>query len=247
MNNLILLIFTPEDMAFIPEAVTRLKGMGIDRLWVMHNPHLGLPYPETAKALDQEIAAVEREKATAIARENFESAKDYRNQGNDLRVKRDLEIKNAYKAIPEAQIQAVYERAFSAINAESTGIPAILMEAIADPLSPDQAFQYLHGQTSQWTDQFPHGEYVIAWIRALPDPQITVQKFIDTTVGVITEPASPPADEADEDQSAERKRLLNLEYAHLKIEAQKAGVKAWGKKKDVLVEEIITAHELASL
>lgn len=242
MKNLILLIFTTEDLAAVPQAVQRLKSMAIDRLWIMHNPHLGLPYPATATALDEEIALCEHAKASAIARENFTDATNYRDQGNALRVKRDLEIKNAYKGLPKSQLDRVYAGAFGSITAKSTGIPNILIEAIGDPLSPDQAFQYLHQQTGQWVDQFPHGEYGIAWIRALPEPANSPTRS-QLAPRVSVKPLVDPNGEAPiiATKDSPREVLESIPFFKLRQVAVAAAIDFDGKtKKHELIDGILS-------
>lgn len=236
MKNLILLIFTQADVESIPQAVTRLRTMGIERLWIVHNPHLGLPYPASAKTLDDEIALCERDKALSIARENFDDAAKHRNAANGLRVKRDLEIKNGYKALTVEQLQRVYTETFAAISQESTGIPNILMEATPDPLSPDQVFQYLHSQTAQWVDQFPHGEYAIAWIRAVAEE---ADGTVAQRIGSIMEWKNEKAQESDES------RLQRTRFFTLRKMAIDEGIDAAGKTKPEIIAAILAARQPA--
>lgn len=227
MKNLILLIFTEADLKAVPEAAARLKTMGIERLWILHNPHLGMPYPATAKALDEEITINTTGMNTMAARQNFTDAAKYRDAANDLRVKRDLEIKNAYKGIPQADIEKAYDAAFAPISQESTGIPNILREAVADPLSADQVFQYLHGQTAAWVDQFPHGEYAIFWIRALPEPAFQVADFGPHAVLVRKREARETPPEIDPDS-----------IVALRARAKALGINSYQKGRAALKAEI---------
>jgi hypothetical protein len=251
MKNIILLIFTPEDLAFLPEAVKRLRTMAVEFLWVLHTPQLGLPYPASAAALDKEIESCERDKQRASLAENFDDAAKYRDQGSELRVKRELEIKNAYKLLPHAHILEVYDRTFAELNEETTGIPNIVREALPDPIGADGALAYLASRGTDWYDQFPHGEYAVVWVRALPElvhTHLVVQpKPADPTIGhaVLTTRLSPT--EVIQMENTERDRLLKLPYFSLKKEAADAGVETTGKKKDVIVDEIMAAHELATI
>lgn len=234
---MILLIFTPEDLAFLPEAIKRLRAMAVEYLWVLHAPQLGLPYPPSAKVIDDELVAVARDKQRAIMAENFDDAGKYRNQENDLKVKRELEIKNAYKAIPANDILAIYDRTFAELNEGTTGIPNIVREALPDPIAPDQALSYLAGRGTDWYDQFPHGNYALFWIRALPESTFskTFQKAApagDYTQGTVAS-LTTPDNELD--------RLANLPWDKLRTEAKAAGVATYGKKREQIAKEILAA------
>jgi len=267
MKNVILLIFTPDDLAFLPEAVKRLRAMALDYLWILHTPQLGLPYPASAAALDQEIESCERDKQRASLSDNFDDAAKYRDQANGLRVKRELEIKNAYKAIPHEQILAVYDRTFAPLNEETTGIPNIIREALPDPISADGALSYLASRGTDWFDQFPHGEYAILWIRALPELAVIhpagsfgelaakesarLSHDVARAVGDFVGAVPPVADRSTENvllsNRAERDRLMTIPYTDLKSAADEAGV-SWGRKKrEVIVDEILAAQELATV
>jgi hypothetical protein len=259
MKNVILLIFTPEDLAFLPEAVQRLRAMAIEFLWVLHTPQLGLPYPASAAALDKEIEDCERDKQRAALAENFDDATKYRDQASGLRVRRELEIKNAYQKIPHAQILAVYDQTFAGLNEETTGIPNIVREALPDPIGADGALGYLASRGTDWYDQFPHGEYAILWIRALPELSSAVDfskpqapdRMAPLTSGLGVPPNNAPLPVAQMQNhyasNQERNRLLHLPYFSLKKEATDAGVDTVGKKKEVLVDEILAARELAAI
>ena len=250
VKNIILLVFTSEDLAFLPEAVTRLRALGTQFLWVLHTPQLGLPYPPSASTLDKEIADCERDKQRAALAENFDDATKYRDQASGLRVKRELEIKNAYQQIPHAQILAIYDQTFAGLNEETTGIPNIVREALPDPIGADGALGYLASRGADWYDQFPHGEYCICWVRALPEPSEVTAAFtsgprvMDMT-NHLDKPFPHNAGEATNEK--ERERLLHLPYFSLKKEATDAGVDTVGKKKEVLVDEILAARELATI
>ena len=259
MKNIILLIFTPEDLAFLPEAVKRLRAMAVEFLWILHTPQLGLPYPASAAALDKEIESCERDKQRASLAENFDDAAKYRDQGSELRVKRELEIKNAYKLLPHAHILEVYDRTFAELNEETTGIPNIVREALPDPIGAAGALAYLASRGTDWYDQFPHGEYAVVWVRALPeDPVLHLPQIAGPRVMDIMESAKKPFPHNAGDTVAilhlespkpneERDRLLKLPYFSLKKEATDAGVDTVGKKKEVLVDEILAARELATI
>jgi hypothetical protein len=238
MKNLILLIFTPEDLAFLPEAVKRLRAMAIEFLWIMHTPQLGLPYPDSAKALDAEIQSCEKDKQRASMADNFDDAAKFRDQANGLRVKRELEIKNAYKALSAAQILAVYDETFAGLTEETTGIPNIIREALPDPIAPDAALAYLGGLGTNWYDQFPQGEYAVCWVRALPE----------STLKATFEKAAPVGDYTTGTViTNEKVRLSRLPFFTLKKEAAEAGVETGGKQKPKIIDEILAARQLAAL
>lgn len=251
MKNVILLIFTPDDLAFLPEAIKRLRAMAIEFLWVLHTPQLGLPYPASARALDDEIESTERDKQRASMAENFDDAAKYRDQANALRVKRELEIKNAYTSIPAAQILAIYDKTFADLNEDNTGIPNIVREALPDPIGPDAALGYLAGRGTDWYDQFPHGEYAILWVRALPELQVQTRLVVQPKPADANQEHAilhikPEASTIEED-SQERSRLNKLPYFTLKKEAVDAGVETAGRKKTDIIEDLLTAHQIASL
>jgi hypothetical protein len=230
MKNLILLVFTPADLEALPKAVKSLKALPVESLWVIHSPQLGLPYPQTAKEIDAEIELCERDKRRAALAENFDDAKKYKSQIDALKVRRDVEIRAGFKAFTSSQLQEIYDTAFASLTPESTGIKNILREATADPLTPDQAFAYLESQVrlNAWVDQFPHGEYSVSWIRALPEPEI-----------LATSQEPPDLSTAD--------GLAAMPFFALQKMAREAGVEnATGLKKPDLIAALLAKHEITA-
>lgn len=170
MKKIILPVFTESDLKAVPDAVRFMAAMGMTHLWVVHSPALGLPYPAATKALDEEITVTEQGIKLAVAREDYETAKQYRDTKSGLMVRRDEELARGYKSISPDDLTKAYDASFDSISQKA--IPTattIVRTALQDPPQPADIFKTMDKFLAEWPDELAHGQYVIAWPLAISE------------------------------------------------------------------------------
>lgn len=174
ITNALVLLFTAEDLAAMPNAIAWLKTQQPERVLVLVTPNVGITGPEVTREHDAKIAGLEAEKEKAKLVENFALAQTKKEEIEAAIMARDMALRDGWQKIPEAERKVIYDRVLSGFGTE----PVMLREAYAH----EEAFSMLNSYRIQWVRDIPFDEYTLIWPKAIRKVEAAVYEPKGETV-----------------------------------------------------------------
>jgi hypothetical protein len=245
MKTVLLFALSSADIAALPVAKAELQAAGVDRLWVVHSPALGITTDAVSKQFDDRIAAIKQAEQQAAARGDYDGAKKFREEAETVALDKSLAVKKGWESVPEADRNAAYDKALAPLL-DTKAFPNISMTVLREDIQPEGVFGILQGLLAQWPAAVEHGSYSIVWprncteVRQSSDANLKDSKpFAETEkLGIVKVnlPTKPAPDASTEEG---RRKQLHAQYMKLKAVAKQHGISMEGKTKEAVLEEIV--------
>ncbi len=233
--KVIIPILSDADLAALPAAISHLKSQKAEGFWILHSPAICLSTPDGLKEIDQEIAALKSAKEAASRRDDFPAAQSYKEQIDAKILDKDALVRGAHKSLPESVRAPLYAKALEV--ATKSGMPGIV-DCLPDVIEASEVFKLLDNLTARWPEQFEHGDFVMAWPRALAGA-------VPAPVAAPAEPVAPRIPKPPKPVLTRAEELRESRFGGVRSTAQKLGVFEDGVKMDVLIERIIAKENEA--
>lgn len=169
MKNIILLVFTQPDVEALGKAAAMIRGSGCERLWIIHNPTIGVSENDALKAFDRDIHDLDEAVTQASARRDFAAAADYQERLTRRKVDRDLARREGFKQIPPDELDRIHDRVLAPLVN-----PPVARNVQITPLSEahDESMvgEVLVMVKQLWPKELKAGEFAVIWPRAINEP-----------------------------------------------------------------------------
>lgn len=242
MKHCLIPILSTSDVAAVPELVKFLRLLKPLATVVLNNPSVGVTAESATVQVDKQIADLEKAKADAAAREDYEGAKAYKVQAEDARMKRTDILRDGWKSVPQDQRNQTYDKLFvDAFN----GLPYVKSITLTEDTTPENMLSTLANFGTSWPECLPAGEWAIIWPRSVAP--ITVPTASPEAVSPIAkvetalkrQQASPerPAKPSLSPRAAREKALR--QYFTMKKAALSHGIPLEGRNGDDIRAEIL--------
>jgi hypothetical protein len=246
MRTAIVLALTSADIAALPVAKAELQAAGVERLWIIHSPALGITTDAVSKQFDDRITAIKNSERQAADRGDYDAAKDFREEAEAIALDKSLAVKKGWESVPEADRNAAYDKALAPML-DTQAFPNISVTVLREDIQPDGIFGILQGLLAQWPAAVAHGEYSIVWpknctgIRTAEPQEVTQKKevkapdpkpeIVKVKAPTKPQPELPP-------KEARRKQLFS-QYMTMKAVAKQHGIPMEGVAKELVIDSIL--------
>jgi len=232
-SHVLVPVFTQADVAAVPETVRLLRLLKPLAVVVVNNPSIGVTAETATQEVDKQIADLERAKTEAASREDFDSAKEFRRQAEDARMKRVDILREGWKQVsPEARGQT-YDKLFVDEFTKVLGPLGVYVAnlPLTEDATPENLLSTLANFGTAWPKCLPHSQYAIIWPQsvtpitvpvAAPEPVSTPPKVVATP-----KPSKAPVTAPVDAREARAKKLK--QYFTLKQAAQTHGISMEGR------------------
>lgn len=238
MKKLILLVQSEKDIADLPACIERLKPLGLEGVWCIHNPHLGVSDTTIEGRFAEQIARLDATITEAARREDFDAARKYKEDRDKLKIDRDLAVRDGWQKVPPDQRAEIHAKLFSGLN--KSVAQNVLITTSKDVYPPEQAFELLQKMRAAWPAPLPMGSFVVGWPGSV-GLETRIETTIDRQTTMVPEPTPRLVKPAKEPKVAKTReeQIRSMGYFGLKHLATKLGVIQHGMKNDALVAAIL--------
>lgn len=212
---------------------------------VLNNPSVGVTAETLTAEIDKQLADLEKSKADAVAREDFEGAKGWKVRIEETKMERTTLLRDGWKKVPENLRFAAYDKFLEPLKVALGPVGSTVQNI---PLSEDTSHEELFGTLSQlsraWIPGLPFGKFVLLPPQSAPElrsekpPQaVSVESKANTPVAApkAVQKALPPAPfNPREVRDKELRKFMKL-----KAVAKQRGVSMEGRTSNEVREEIL--------
>lgn len=235
MQTVILPVFDEKDLSAIPNCLRFLANSGTEVIMILHNPNVGITDGDLTKPFEERVTQLQAAKTGAVAREDYDAAKEYAKQIEDTKTERDIAVRDGWSQIPEQQRMAIYRKV---LDPTKLGTEAIF--PLRENYPHDQVFRALHELQSTWPRDLEHGQFSLVWPRSVPE------QVVPRVIAQVTAPAASTAMKTPEfgkalsetDVSIRRETLRRRHLAYISA-CKKHGIDPKGEDKSKVIDLII--------
>lgn len=243
MLHVLVPVFTAADVAAVPQTVKLLRLLKPLAVVVVNNPSLGITSETATQEVDKQIADLERAKADAASREDYEGAKAFKMQIEDAKMKRVDILREGWKQVsPEARGQT-YDKLFVDEFTKVLGPLGVYVAnlPLTEDATPENLLSTLANFGTAWPKCLPHSQYAIIWPQSVTPITVPVAapEPVSAPPKVVTAPKpskSPVAAPASPREAREKKLK---QYFTLKSAAQEHGIPMEGRSGADVREQIL--------
>lgn len=253
MKHILLLVHNQTDVDALSSACQSIIASGYTGCWVLHSPAIAVDQNSAAAKFDAEISALLTAEKAAADRGDYEAAASHKLSREGKTLDRAKAVSDAWKNLTEDDRKKAYSEKFADLRSAFEGRINARVTCLQDHYEPEQYIQMLNAISGAWFKPFVHGQYVIAWPGAIPEPgKPQIVERVPCEAAKAPEkpahaaPAAPAAKKpaAPRQFGSRREELLSMRYFALKKAAGVAGVSMDGKKPPQIVEEILAKESV---
>lgn len=180
MNKVaIVTILNESDLSALPKFVERFSENKLAACIVLHNPHLGIAAPENAP--NPQLASLQTAIDAAVKREDFDAAKQLKEQRDALVVAAQTERDKGWKAMTPEQRKPRYDALFTALGGCASAVLRYpLLEAVSGESLPE-LFHAIQRVSQAFPKELKNGGFVIGSPIAFLPRATSVEKASETT------------------------------------------------------------------
>jgi len=165
-RQLLLLVQSQADVDALPAAADAYNAQGYNALWLLFSPVVLVDTKAVAADYDANIAALRAQIEACKTADDFDGAKGYKAQLDDLVMQKTAKVKEAWRTLTPEQQTASQERVFGAFFAK---LPKerIRVEGLREHFEPVSFIDALASVRKAWFVPFTPGSFTLTWASEL--------------------------------------------------------------------------------
>jgi hypothetical protein len=193
MKRVLVPVLTSEDIAALPALAAYLASVRPEYVVVLNNPSVGVTAETLTAEIDKQLADLEKSKADAVAREDFEGAKGWKVRIEETKMERTTLLRDGWKKVPENLRFAAYDKFLEPLKVALGPVGSTVQNI---PLSEDTSHEELFGTLSQlsraWIPGLPFGKFVLLPPQGAPELRVPEPQQAVSVESKVNTPVAPP-------------------------------------------------------